>query len=114
MSIQFSDNVTMLDAVAATTTSETFDISKRQLVSIQFIADTGLSVFTIDASNDGTNWVTGIAFLDSKATATGTSVTSKSVSSSTAMAIVNPSFRYIRVVATYTSGTASAVLESKG
>lgn len=114
MSIQYSDNLVMLNAVVATTTSEAFDVSKRQLISIQFIASGGTSVFTIDASNDGVNWVTSIAFLDSASTATGTSVVSKSVASTTALATVNPSFRFIRVVATLASGTATAVLESKG
>lgn len=116
MSIQFTDNYSVFNGtVTATTTSTAIDVSKRQLVSLQFIAAGGSSVFTIDASNDGSTWTTGIAFLNATATATGTSVvTSGSLSSTSMIAIVPPNFRYIRVVATYTSGTADAILEAKG
>jgi hypothetical protein len=119
MSIQFSDNVTMLDAITATKTSEAFDVSKRQLVSIQFICNlyaSGSGTFTIDASNDGTHWVTGIAFLDSKQTTTGTSVVSKVITStSSELAIVNPSYKLLRVVATIVgTDSYSVILESKG
>lgn len=114
MSLPFTDNITVLNAVGATTTSDKYDISKRQQVTCQFISAGGTSVFTIDVSNDGTNWVTGVAFLDAAATAVGTYVTSKSVASTTAGAIITPGFRYIRVVATWTSGTATAVIEAAG
>lgn len=114
MSIQYTDNIKIIDAVATTTTSDAYDISKRQLATIQFIAAGGTTVYTVDASNDGTNWVTGIAFLDSKATATGTSVVSKSVASTTELAYITCGFRYIRVVATVSSGTATAILHTEG
>ena len=120
MSIQYSDNATMLDAVASTTTSQIYDVSKRQLVSIQFTATTyssGAGTFSISASNDGTNWVNNIAFLDATATATGTSVTQKAVNATAtpAIAIVNPSFRYLTVTCSVAgTGTYSATLEAKG
>ena len=114
MSLPFTDNVIVINAVGATTTSEAYDISKRQQVTVQFISAGGTSVFTIDASNDGTNWITGISFLDAKATTVGTYVVSKSVASTTEGARVTPGFRFIRVVATWTSGTATAVLECAG
>ena len=119
MSIQYSDNVKMHDAIKATATSEAFDVSKRQLVSIQFICNlyaSGSGVFTIDASNDGVHWVTGISFLDAKATAVGTQVVSKTITStSSELAIVNPSYKLLRVVATITgTDSYSVILQSKG
>ena len=117
MSIQFTDNYSVFNGtVASTTTSTAIDVSKRQLVSLQFIAAGGSSVFTIDASDDGVNWVTGIAFLDSKATATGTSVVSKTITStSSELAIVPPVYAYVRVVATIVgTDSYSVILESKG
>jgi hypothetical protein len=114
MSLPFTDNITVIDAVAATTTSAAYDVSKREQITLHFITAGGTSVFSVDASNDGTNWVTGIAFKDATQTTGSTLAVSKSVASSTAGAIVPAGFRYIRVVATYTSGTATAVLESAG
>ena len=119
MSIQFSDNVKMHDAITATATSEAFDVSKRQLVSIQFICNgyhSGSGVFTIDASDDGVNWVTGISFLDAKATAQATNVVSKTITAtSSEIAIVNPCYKLIRVVVTITgTDSYSVVLMAKG
>lgn len=115
MSIQWTDTVTALNAVGATTTSDTIDISKRQLITCQFITAGGTSVFTIDVSNDGINWITSVAFLDAAATTgTGTYIVSKSVATTTAGAIITPGFRYIRIVATWTSGTATAILHCGG
>ena len=119
MSIQYTDQVILHDGISSTATSQPYDVSKRQLVSVQFTCNTytsGGGIFTIDASNNGTDWVTGIAFLDSKATATGTSVVSKTVSSASAqLAIVPPNYAYIRVVCTISgTGTYTATLEAKG
>ena len=113
MSLPFTDTYTVLNAVASTTTSDMYDISKRQQISIQFIT-TGVTVFTVDVSNDGTNWVTGISFQDALATATTTYVVSKSVNNSTAGAFVKAGFKYIRVVGTVSSGTATAVIQTGG
>ena len=114
MSIPFSDSTKVMNAVATTTTSDAYDISKRQLITAQFITAGGTSSFAIDMSNDNTNWITGVAFLDAKATAVGTYVTSKSVASTTEGAIINPGFRYMRVVCTWTSGTATVWLHAGG
>jgi hypothetical protein len=114
MSLPYTDSIKVIDAVGATTTSDAYDISKRQQVTAQFIVAAGTSVFTIDVSNDGTNWVTGVAFLDAKATAVGTYVTSKSVASTTEGAVITPGFRFIRIVCTWTSGTCSAYLQTGG
>lgn len=75
MSIVYTDNTKIIDAVGQTTTSSMYDISKRQLVTCQFITSGGTSVFSVDVSNDGTNWVAGVAFLDAAATASATYVT---------------------------------------
>ncbi len=114
MGIPYTDNITVLNAVGATTTSNGYDVSKRQLISIEFITSGGTSSFSIDVSNDNVNWITSIAFQDVQSTTPSTLVTSKSVASGTAGAIVPPNFAYIRVVATWTSGTATAIIESKG
>ena len=103
----------VLNAVSTTTTCDGCDVSKRQLITIQFIG-TGVTTFTVDVSNDKTNWVTSVAFLDSKATAVGTFVTSKAVNNSTEAAIITPGFAYIRVVATVSTGTATAILQAGG
>lgn len=119
MSLPYTDNITMLNAVTATTTSTAYDLSKRQQITATFTAasiTSGNGVFTIDASNDGTNWVTGISFRDSKATAVSTWVTSKTISANGSEgAIIQPGFRYYRVVCTRTTdGTYSAVIEAAG
>ena len=114
MSLPYTDNITMISAVGQTTTSDAYDISKRQQVTFQFISAGGTSVYTIDVSNDGTNWITGVAFLDAKATASTTLVVSKSVASTTEGAYLKTGFRFVRVVATWTSGTATAIMEAAG
>ena len=120
MSIQYSDNATMLDAVASTTTSEIYDVSKRQLVSIQFTATTyssGSGTFSISASNDGTNFVSNVAFLDAVSTTPTTLVIQKAITATATpgIAILNPSFRYIKVTCTVAgTGTYTATLEAKG
>ena len=114
MTIVYTDNITMLSAVGSTTTSSAYDISKRQLVTIQFVSSGGTSVFSVDVSNDGTNWITGVAFLDSLQTSVGTYVVSKLVASTTTGAVIIPGFRFIRVVATWASGTATAILQAAG
>lgn len=119
MSIPFSTNATMLSAVTATTTSDAQDVSKRQQIVIQFIAasiTSGNGAFTIDGSNDGTNWVTGISFRDAKATASTTWIVTKTLSANSSEAAFVPAgFRYIRVVCTRTTdGTYSAIIQNGG
>lgn len=114
MSLPYTDNIKIIDAVAATTTSSGYDISKRQLVTLEFISS-GTCTFTVDVSNDGSNWITGVAFLDSKATAVGTYVTSKVVTvAANEGAIITPGFKFIRVVATPNGGNATAILQAAG
>jgi hypothetical protein len=119
MSIQFTTNAVMLDAVTADTTSDAFDVSKRQQITVQFVcADhgSGNGIFTIDGSNDGTNWVTGISYRDAKATASSTWITSTTLSANgTQAAFVPAGFRFIRVALDRTTdGTYSAILQNGG
>lgn len=116
----YSDNVVALNAVTTTTTSPTIDVSMREQVGIVFTCaghTSGNGVFSVDASNDGTNWVTGIAMADATATASQTYVTSKTLSTNTSAALYLPyyAFRYLRVVCTVTTdGSYTAVLQTQG
>lgn len=98
----------LIDAKAITTTSSGFSIENKEDITFQFIATgitSGNGVFTIDGSNDGITWVTGLAFLDATATATGTFVTSKTLSSagSSAGYFPNCGFKMIRAKVTFTT-----------
>ncbi len=112
----------MLDAVTITSTSEAFDVSKRQQITIEFICanhTSGNGVFSVDATNDdisANNWVTGISFRDAKATASTTWVVAETLSANGTAGIYVPGgWRYIRVVcAVTTDGTYTAIMENGG
>lgn len=76
----------------------------------------GNAVWTVDASNDGTNWITGIAVQDATATASTTYVTSKTQSSNGSLGLYIPAgWRYIRVKATVTTdGAYTCIMENGG
>lgn len=123
MSLPYTDNITAINAVSATTTSSGYDVSKRQQITVEFIAaaiTSGNGIFTIDATNGdpsvAANWITGIAFQDATATASTTWVTSKTLSSiGTAGAYVKAGWRYIRVKVTFaTDGAYSAIIQNAG
>lgn len=119
MSLTFTDNVVMINAVTANTTSDGYDISKRSQIAIQFLAaniTTGHAVFTVDVSNDGVNWITGVAFQDVTATTSSTWVTSKTLSSNGSAGVyVKAGWKLIRVNCTVTSdGSYSAIMEDAG
>ncbi len=123
MSLPYTTNAKMLNAIttAGLNTSEAFDVSKRQLVTVQFVAadiSSGNGVFTIDGSDsnvDSAKW-TRISFLDATQTDVATYAVSTTLNSNTtAGAIVKPGWRYIRVNCTITTdGTYSAILECAG
>ncbi len=114
MAIVYSDNITILSSVGGTTTSSAYDISKRDQITLQFLA-TETCVFTVDMSNDGTNWITGVAFLDAKATAATTYVVTKSVTvAASEGAIITPGFRFMRVVAANNGGLGTCILQNGG
>lgn len=105
--------------VATGTTGPAVDVSERQQITIQFRGasiSAGNGVFSIDGSNDGTNWVTGLAMHNMTQTAGQTNVTSATISSNvSSMFSVQPGFRYIRaVVVRTTDGTYFAALEAGG
>jgi hypothetical protein len=103
-----------LNGVTSTTTGTVIDVSLREKLSFVFLCtghSSGNGVFTIDGSNDGTNWVTSIAFQDATATASTTFVTSKTLSSNTTAGGYFPfvQFRYLRFVITVTTDGAYSV-----
>ena len=119
MSLPYTDSIKLIDAVTSTTTSTAYDISKRQQVTLQFIASgitSGNAVFTVDVSNDGTNWITGVAFLDPVTTAVSVFSASQTLSANgTKGAIVITGWRLLRVKATVTTdGTYTALMQNAG
>ncbi len=119
MSIPFSTNVVMLNAVTADTTSEAYDVSKRQQITIQLLCSghtSGSGAFSFDVSNDGSNWITGIAFQDAVATASTTWVTSKTLNANGSAGVyIKGGWRYIRAVVDQTTdGAYSAIMQNGG
>jgi len=105
--------------VTVDTTGQKVDVSERQQITIQFRGasiTTGNGVFSIDGSNDGTNWTTGLAMHDMTQTAGQTNVASVTISANgSKMVSVQPGFRYIRAVLDLTTnGTYFAALEAGG
>lgn len=107
----FTDNVHVINAVTSTTTSAAQDVSMREKVSFTFQCaghTSGNGILTIDGSNDGVNWVTGLAFQDATSTAATTFIVSKTLSSNAMAGGYFPfvPFRLIRyVVSVTTDGT---------
>lgn len=116
----YTDNIHTLTAVTQTTTSSTYDVSLREKVGFTMQCanhSAGNGVFTVDGSNDGTNWVTGLAFQDATATASQTYITSKTLSSNTTAGGYFPfyPFKYVRFVCTVTTdGTYDVWMQSYG
>ena len=121
MSLPYTDNLTALNAVTQTTTSSAYDFSKRQQITLIVTCaghSSGNGVFTVNASNDGTNYANGIVVED-KSTATTTNrtyVTSKTLSANGSAALSVPAgFRYYTVTCTFTTdGTYTATFEAAG
>ncbi len=119
---RFTTNSLALDAVAATTTSAAIDVSMRVKLSLQFVASaitSGNGVFTVEVSNNGTNWVaynrltTNVTNTNAQFDARVASVTLSSNTSSIVFFPVGDYFRYIRVIATVTTdGAYSAILQT--
>ncbi len=116
----YSGAGTGISAVTGTTTGTVLDVSMREQVGIICTCDaftSGSGTFTVDGSNDGTNFVTGLAFVDATATASITYVTSKALTSATSAAIYLPlyPFKLIRIKCTVSgTGTYSATMEAQG
>lgn len=127
MSLQFTNAVDLLTGslpessagVTVDTTGTGYDVSLRGQIVVQFLATSisaGNGVFTIDGSNDGSHWTTGLACQDLTSTASATFVTSKTLSSNTSAAVKVPSgWRWIRAkVDMTTDGTYFAFMEAAG
>lgn len=117
----YTDNFKPLNAVTADTTSEAFDVSQRELKSIQFIAasiTSGNGVFTVEVSNDGVNFIAYNRLVDNVTknnTQTDSGVASCTLSSNTSKIYFFPDgdyFRFIRVLVNMTTdGAYSAILQ---
>jgi hypothetical protein len=99
-------------------TTPAIPIEPYQDITVQFVAagiTSGNGVFSIDGSNDGQNWVTGVAFQDVTQTASTTFVTSKTLSSnSTAAGYLRTGFKLIRIVLAFTTdGSYSAFINGR-
>ena len=111
---------TGINGVSTTTTGTVFDVSLREKMSFVFTCashTSGNGVFTIDGSNDGTNWVTSIAFQDATSTAATTFITSKTLSSNTTAGGYLPfvPFKMMRIVLTFTTdGVYTATAQGYG
>ena len=128
MGLPFSDNFQVLAATKATvanTAAPVFDVSKRQLKSIQFIASTvsgDNGAFGVEVSNDGTNWVvynrliTNVVNTNDQSDLRATAPTLSSNTSSIHFFPTSDYFRYIRVfvTASASAGTYSAVMQCAG
>ena len=106
----------LISAQTTDTTSAGENIEGLSDIVVQFIRanhSSGNTVFSIDGSNDGTNWVTGIACQDLTATASATFVTGKTLSSATTAAVRVPDgFKMIRAVADVTTDGQNSVILS--
>lgn len=106
---------TLIDAQTADKTSDGFNVENlTNLVAqlIRAVHTSGNTVFSFDGSNDGTNWVTGIAVLNVTQTTVGTYVASVTLSSATTAAVYIPSgWKMIRAVTDVTTdGTNTVIL----
>ncbi len=103
-----------------TTTGTVLDVSMREQIGIVFTASaitSGNGVFSVDASDDGSNFVTGIAMVDATSTTPTTYVASKTLSSNTSAAMYLPlfPFRFMRIkCVASTDGTYTATMEAQG
>jgi hypothetical protein len=128
MGLRFTNNIDLLtgatpsessSGVTTTTTGETIDVSLREQIIIQFQCanhTSGNGVFSVDGSNDGTNWVTGLAVQDLTATASATYITSVTLNANGSHAVKVPAgWRFIRADVTVTTdGTYFAKMEAAG
>ena len=127
MSLPFTDHILTLDAVTASvanTAAIAYDMSKRQLKSIQFTCanhTSGNGAFGVEVSDDGVHWVVYNRLIDNVTntnTQTDTRVAAPTLSSNTSKIYFFPTsdlFAYIRIfVSVTTDGTYSATLQTAG
>ena len=121
MSKPYSDNLLLLDAVTVSTTGSLYDVSKRDVKSVQFIASgitSGNGVFKIQVSNDGTNWVEYRRLIDSTTTTANLYYGTSTLTTTSSALYLFPQgdyFRNVRAVCTITTdGTYTAILQASG
>lgn len=131
MGLNFTDNIALINAATASVTdpvaamgTNVADVSKRQKMSLQFLASaisSGNGVFKVYVSNDGTNWVQynrlveNITVADAHNASLVGSVTLSSNSNKIYFFSPGDHFRYLGVsLAVTTDGTYSAILEAAG
>ena len=106
-----------LNAVTSTTTSAAINVENLRDISIEFLSASILSgngVFTIDVSNNGTDWETAIAFINPLSTTPATRITGQTLSTNTVMhCYLGKDFgaKMIRVICTVTTdGSYTAIV----
>lgn len=128
MALQYTNSIEMLTGsspaetsvgVTATTTSQAYDVSLRRQITVQFRCanhTSGNGVFSIDVSNDGANWITGIGVQPAVTTTPTTWVESVTLSANGSAGVYVPAgWRFIRCLCTVTTdGTYFSYLESAG
>jgi len=127
MSLPYTDNFVALNAVTAdvaNTAATPFDVSKRQLKSIQFSAASisgGSGAFGVEVSNDGVNWVVYnrlIPNLTGTNSQTDAYVAAPTLSSNTSAIYFFPTSDYFRLIRVFvdvtTNGAYSAVIQAAG
>ena len=128
MALQYTNNIDMLTGaspaetsvgVTATTTSQSYDVSLRRQITVQFHCanhTSGNGVFSIDVSNDGANWVTGIGVQPVATTTPTIWVESVTLSANGSAGVYVPAgWRFIRCLCTVTTdGTYFADMEAAG
>lgn len=131
MALPYSETITLINASTTSVTdpvaaqgTNVYDVSRRQLMSLQLTAasiTSGNGVFKVYVSNDGTNWV-AYNRLTSNSTNTNAQtdvrVASVTLSSNTSVMVffpINDHFRYVGVsLAVTTDGAYSATLHCAG
>ncbi len=127
MSLPYTDSINVLNAVTATianTDAIYYDVSKRQLKSIQFTCanhTSGNGAFGVEVSNDGANWIVYNRLIDNLTNTnvqTDTRVAAPTLNTNTSKIYFFPTsdlFRYIRVFVTVTTdGEYTATLQTAG
>ena len=125
MSLTFTDNLILLNAVTDTTTSEIYDASKRYIRSIEYIASSmpaanvSQAILTFLVSNDGTNFVgynrliTNVtdSITGTDARVAGTTITA---SANTMLMFSEDYFRYFKATVSLTGPIASVSVNAGG
>ncbi len=127
MSLPYTDNKNLLDAVTAdvaNTAATPYDVSKRQLKSIQFTCSghtSGSGAFGVEVSNDGVNWIVYnrlIPNLTGTNAQTDAHVAAPTLNTNTSAIYFFPVSDYFRLIRVFvdvtTDGVYTATLQAAG